>query len=94
MRNLPWILAAPSAVLLLVTCVLTTGCQERVVRQTEYGAATPFGSNYSPEQKRPQQQKSQGLSTDWRGTPRINGQPTGAQPAVPSGSAATPRTKR
>jgi hypothetical protein len=76
------------------------GCEEHVVRQSGYAPSTPFGTSNVPAQQRSltaSQQRSHQpqLSTDWRGTPRMSGQQsTVGQPIVPSGSAATPRTKK
>jgi hypothetical protein len=78
------------------------GCEEHVVRQSGDAPSTPFGTSNVPAQQRSltaSQQRSHQpqLSTDWRGTPRITGgssQQSVGPPIVPSGSAATPRTKK
>ena len=92
---------AGSVAALIIVVAAAAGCEEKVVRQTGYAPSTPFGPSV-PAQQRSQQTSQQRshqpqLSTDWRGTPRITGgssKSTAGQPVVPSGSAATPQTKK
>jgi hypothetical protein len=70
---------------------ISSGCEEHVVRRTEFGPNTPFGASNVPVQTRQTQSNAKAnpqLSTDWRGTPKRDGRTLG-QPLVPSGTAAT-----
>jgi len=73
----------------LVVVVSLIGCQERVVRRSQYSPTTPFGAATPPVTQKQSKQTAakprQQLSTDWHGTPKMtNGRSIG-QPVVPSG---------
>ena len=82
MKTLRWVA--------LMLVVAAAGCEEHVVRRTEYGANTPFGSSNVPvssQRTTSNAKPSPQLSTDWRGTPKRDGRTLG-QPMVPTGSSA------